>query len=273
MKTNSLKFRLPFIVAAVILLLICIGIGRRCSDSRKTAFTSAAELTSGDTLAVAIEMSPLTYTFANDTADGFDYHIIKDIARLHGLNVKFYPVANLEEAYQGLYDGKYSLVVGNMPATAGLREVFPLTDDVYLGRQVLVQRRQSDSTLAVNSLLDLRGDTVYLAPGSPVRSRLGNMAREMGDTVVIETLPDYSSEHLAIMTALGQIKHAVVSEAVARHVAADYPQLDYSTAVSFNQFQVWATAPGDTVLRDSLNSWIGSFKQTDAYRALADRFL
>ena len=33
-----------------------------------------------DTIAVAIEMSPLTYTLRHDTASGFDYDILCDIA-------------------------------------------------------------------------------------------------------------------------------------------------------------------------------------------------
>lgn len=270
---SKLTSRLPLIVAAVIVILICIGIGRRCSTGSASALSEQIRRPGHDTLAVAIEMSPLTYTFANDTADGFDYQIIQDISARHGLAAVFFPVANLEEAYQGLYDGKYDLLVANMPATASLREYFPLTDAVYLDRQVLVQRRNADSTLRVQSILDLRDDTVYIPAGSPARSRLENMSREIGDTVFIESLPGYNAEHLAIMTATGEIGHAVVGEAVARRVAADYPVLDYSTAVSFNQFQVWATAPGDTTLRDSLNSWIDAFKTTGAYRRLSQRYL
>lgn len=270
---NNNYRRLPLIVVAVVLILIGVGAGRRCSQSRQSVIADTYKAPGGDTLKVAIEMSPLTYTFANDTADGFDYQILKTLGAEHGLDMVFYPVANLEEAYTGLDRGRYDMVVANMPATTGLRGYFALTDGVYLDRQVLLQRRNDDGTVDINSQLDLRGDTVYLPPGSPVRSRLHNMGREMGDTLYIATLPEYSSEHLAIMTANGQISRAVVSEAVARRVAADYPQLDYSTPVSFNQFQVWALAPTDSVLRDSLNSWLESFRKTAAYRSLAEKFL
>ncbi len=44
----------------------------------------------GDTLAVAIEMSPLTYNFAHgDSAAGFDYEIISDFAADRGIPVTF----------------------------------------------------------------------------------------------------------------------------------------------------------------------------------------
>ncbi len=114
---------------------------------------------------------------------------------------------------------------------------------------------------------------MWIAEGSPFRTRLNNMAKELGDTITIFSDPEHSSEHLAIMTATGDVKHAVVNEAVARRIAAMYPRLDIATPISFNQFQVWAVAPGDTALRDSLNNWLGSFKHTEAYRRLANRYL
>ena len=99
------------------------------------------------------------------------------------------------------------------------------------------------------------------------------MAKELGDTITVLTDPEQSSEHLAIMTALGQIKHAVVGEAVARRVARQYPQLDISTPISLSQFQVWAVAPGDSALLDTLNRWIDEFKATAEYRRLAEHYL
>ncbi len=273
MKADRLKSRLPVLLAVIIVLMICIGAVRHCGDSSCSQLVEQYRRPGGDTLAVAIEMSPLTYTFENDTAEGFDYSILRGIADAHGMKVAFYPVGNLDDAFLGLRDGKYDLLVATIPATARLKEYFPLTCPVYLDRQVLVQRRDTSGLGPVRSQLDLRGDTVWLAPGSPVRSRLRNMAHEVGDTIYLETLPEYNSEHLAIMTANGEIRHAVVNEAVASRVAADYPVLDISTPVSFNQFQVWAVAPGDSTLLDSLDTWLEQFKQTDAYSRLSERYL
>ena len=187
------------------------------------------------------------YTLRNDTAEGFDYQILRDIAAAHGLTVKFFPVAQLDEAFQGLYDHDYDMVVASMPATKALKEYFPLTDAVYLDKQVLVQRADSAGGRGkVLSQEQLLRDTVYVAEGSPFKTRLRNMSHELGETIYVETLPKYSSEHLAILTALGEVKQAVVSESVAKHIAHEYPQLDVSTPISFNQFQCWAVAPGDS---------------------------
>ena len=75
------------------------------------------------------------------------------------------------------------------------------------------------------------------------------------------------------MTALGNIPRAVVNENIARHLTAEYPQLDISVPISLNQFQVWAVAPGDSILLDSVNSWLLQFKQTAAYDSLTTRYI
>lgn len=272
MTPNKLGGRVSVIVTVVIIALACLGVARRCGTDSST-LTEKYERPGGDTLSVAIEMSPLTYTLRNDTAEGFDYQIIKYITAAHDVPVRFCPIAQLDKAFQGLYDGEYDLVVASMPATAKLKEYFPMTNAVYLDKQVLVQRADTVNGPRITEQKQLMGDTVWIASGSPFRTRLRNMSSELGDSIFIESSPKYSSEHLAILTALGEVKQAVVNEAVARHIARQYPNLDISTAISFNQFQCWAVAPGDSALLDSLNTWLGQFKETPAFRHLADKYL
>ena len=273
MKHDSMHKRLPLIICIVIAGLAVVGIMRR-SDGRRSGLAEEFTPPGGDTLAVAIEMSPLTYNLRNDTIEGFDYLLLRDIARKHGIPVVFYPFSQLEDAFLGLYEHRYNLLVASIPSTSTLKKYFPLTDAVYLDKQVLVQLADSAGGRGpILSQEQLRGDTVWIAEGSPFRTRLNNMAKELGDTITILSYPEHSSEHLAIMTATGDVKHTVVNEAVARRIAAMYPRLDIATPISFNQFQVWAVAPGDTALRDSLNNWLGSFRHTEAYRRLANRYL
>ena len=56
-------------------------------------------------------------------------------------------------------------------------------------------------------------------------------------------------------------------------MAEEYPQLDFSTPISFSQLQVWIVAPGDSTLLDSLNIWIKYFKATPDFNALEEKYL
>ena len=70
------------------------------------------------------------------------------------------------------------------------------------------------------------------------------------------------------MTALGEIKQAVISEKVARAMVEEYPQVDVSTGISFNQFQSWVASNRRPELKDSLNKWIAEIKLTPEYTEL-----
>ncbi len=270
-KSNILKkLWIPLIV--VVAILAVTGLYRRNHISGSTLVNGYSR-PGGDTLAVAIEMSPLTYNFSTDTASGFDYEMLSDIFKQHGIAARFYPVGALESAFEGLYDGRYDMLVASMPKTSTLKRYFPLTDDVYLDGQVVVQPDDSTSNHYISGAQQLVGDTVWLPEGSPYLTRLRNLSKELGDSIYIATREGYSSEILAIMTALGKIPKAVVGEAVARRIAQRYPSLDIKTPVSLTQLQCWAVAPGDSVLLDSLNRWINEYKDTPRYAALADRYL
>ena len=80
MKHDSMHKRLPLIICIVIAGLAVVGIMRR-SDGRRSGLAEEFTPPGGDTLAVAIEMSPLTYNLRNDTIEGFDYLLLRDIAR------------------------------------------------------------------------------------------------------------------------------------------------------------------------------------------------
>lgn len=264
--------RLTAVILIIIVIFGVIGIVRRCSMTHSTLSDDYMR-PGGDTIAVAIEMSPLTYTLRHDTASGFDYDILSAIGRQHDVAMIFHPVSDLDRAFRGLDAGEYDLLVASMPSTEALKEHFLLTEPVYIDRQVLVQRRSDDSSIAVSSHIDLLEDTVWIPDGAPFRSRLRNLSAELGGNIYFESKPEYSAEHLGIMTALGEITRAVINENLAGHLTKKYPQLDISIPISLNQFQVWAVAPRDSVLLDSVNSWLSEFKENADYDSLVTRYL
>ena len=271
MKTQRFQLYLPVLVTFIIIALTVIGIARKCTYTSSTLADDFSR-PGGDTISVAIEMSALTYNLRNDSADGFDYSILRAFGDSHHVAMAFTPFTDLESAFLGLYEGRYDIVVASMPSTSALKEVFRMTDPVYVDKQVLVQRGDSSGKLICEQH-ELRGDTVWIVEGSPIATRLRNMAAELGDTIHTASIPGYSAEQLAIMTALGEVPRAVVNEAVVRQMAKEFPTLDISTPISLNQFQCWAVAPSDSTLADSLNAWLGEYKKTAAFDSLMHKYL
>lgn len=272
MKHQKRKGRLTVLFTIIIVVLLGFGLVRRMQQGKSTLAADYIR-PGGDTIAVAIEMSPLTYNLSNDTADGFDYQVLRHIARDHKLKMKFVPVTDIESALQGLREGKYDLFVGNLPANTPLKEQFPVTDAVYLDRQVLVQMKNDTGGVEISNVRQLADDTVWIVDGSPVLNRINNLSAEIGAPVYAASIAGLSSEHLVILSATGQLPRAVVNEAIACRMAKDYPMIDISTPLSLSQFQSWVAAPGDTVLVDSLNRWLETFKQSAPYDSLVNKYI
>lgn len=212
----------------------------------------------GDTLDVAIEYSPLTFYQNGDTIGGFDYDLLRAIAGEGGLKLKFHPISALTTALDGLRDGRFDIVVADVPTTSELREEFALTEPAFLDRQVLVQLR--DSARLITSALGLAKQKVWVPAGSPAVTRLANLSSEIGDTIYVVTDSLYGSEQLVILTATGEIERAVVNEKIAKAMAEDYPDIDVSTGVTFSQFQSWLMRRADSAKVSEIDTLLVRFK-------------
>lgn len=259
------KPRLWGLITALVVVILAMVLLGKCSHPAESPFSSALPAKSGgDTLDIAIEISPLSYSLANDTISGLDYDLLREMAAIHGRPIKFHPFAPMEYALRGLEEGSFDIVVSSLPSTSSLKQSLLLTQRVYLDHEVLVQRK--DGAKYISEAHSLAGDTVWIAAGSPFISRIRNLGAEIGDTIYIKTDHPYTSEHLAMLVAAGDIPRAVVNAGLAQRIAEADTLLDASTAVSFTQFQTWALHRDNQALCDTLNSWLGDFQATPRYQ-------
>lgn len=259
-----------YAIALVVTVIAMVSL-RRCSQSHKE---NSGAVSQTDTIDVAIEYSPLSfYTYA-DTLGGFNYDLLNHIAAVHGVVLNFHPAVSLSQSLENLDNGLYDILVADIPLTYQYREKLNFLEPVMTDRQVLVQLRDSVTHKPpVVRQLDLAGDTVWVIAGSSVVDRIYSLSQEIGDTIYVRCDSVNGAEQLFILTALGQIKHAVINERVARQMAKDYPQTDISVPVSFPQFQSWIAGDRRPWLADSLNSWIRQAKTDETYKALTKRYL
>lgn len=260
-------------VLVLVATLVLMFMLKNCDNGHRTGNTPVQQHTGTDTIHVAIEYSPLSLYTYNDTLGGFNYDMLRLIARKNNVRLKFYPVVTLSKSLAELKEGRYDIVVSDIPKTTEYQDSFLFTEPIYLDRQVLVQLKDSISgKCRINTPLELAGDTVWVVAGSPFAGRIANLAREIGDTIYTVEEPIYASEQLFLMVATGEIKQAVINERVAELLAREYPSVDISTSISFTQFQPWVVNSRDKELCDSLNKWIDSIKGTPVYKSLEKRY-
>ncbi len=234
-----------------------------------------ADIVQSGHLRAVTEYNALAFHVKGDSLSGFHYELANAFARSHGLVLDIEPEANFERRLNGLLHGQYDLIANGIVATSEQKDSFLLTVPIMLNREVLVQRRKDlleDSTRFVKSLLQLAGKTVYVEESSPTKLRIRNLGNEIGDTIYINELALYGPEQLVAMVAHGDIEYAVCDESIARIAADSLPQIDISTAISFNQFYSWGVNRRSPALRDSLNAWLLRFMKTKEYRKLYRKY-
>lgn len=235
----------------VLLLAAAIGIMYSLKHCRRWG-SDEPEAAPGDTLRVAMQYAPGSfYLDENKELAGVDYEALKSL----GLPYRIFLITDPAEGLRGLDEGRYDMVVGELPLTADIAEKYIATEPVYTDRQVLVQRiDSSDGAPAITSQLQLADRTVVVSKDSPMASRLHNLEREIGANInVVER--DATSERLLTELALGvdSVPLVVANSSLAAEIARDYPDLDYSVPVSLTQFQPWILRADRTDLRDAIN--------------------
>lgn len=257
----------------MLLVLVLMSILAKCSREARTPLFGSDKYpahSGGDTLDIAIEITPLGYNISGDTISGIDYDIIRDLSRIHHRPVKLHPFAPLDYALGGLDAGVFDIVVSSLQSTTQLKGLVDVTEAVYIDRYVMVSATAEDTTATAATL---GGDTVRIPRGSPVRASLVNLGRELGDTIYIDDSQALTTEHLLMLTAAGRIRRAVVAQGEARIAAAADLRLHICAPVTFNQFQVWAVAKNrNDRLLGTLNQWLKAYKASPRYAELLQRY-
>lgn len=254
---------LVMLLFAVALLMISLS---RCSRPR--ASVAAFVKPGGDTLCIAIELSPVAHDLGQDHGEGYYYDVVRAISSREHRPAVIVPVT-YDEGLEGLDNGLYDVLIADIPSTVAQKRRYLFTEPINVDRQVLVQRRDDDGSLPYPTLFDLGGREVYLSHGSPFATRIRHLADEIGDTIYVIEDAEYGQEAMIMMTAAGEIPNAVVNERQARALSAEYPRLDYSLVLSLNQLQSWAINKSDTAMLDTLNRYIRDFKTSDEFRRIS----
>lgn len=239
----------------IIVIIAMFGL-RHMSKGHTTTDNSEKE----DTIHAAVVYGPNSYRVltskdGNDSIIGINYHLLKGLEKELGVKVMLYPVIDREDAMEKVKTGTYD-ILASLPADLYLKDNYLTTGDIYLDRMVLLQRRNPNGTLSARSSLDLDGDTIHVEKGSAAKRRLENLQKEIGGTITIVEEPDLSEEYLAMKVANGTWKYTVINEKTAEQMKEEYPALDYSTPVSFTQFQLWIMPQGRDSLLNLVNAYL-----------------
>lgn len=226
------------------------------------------EIRKHNVLNVVMEYNSVDFHVDGDSVAGLQYELCYYIARRSGLSIRLFLENDLDVSIKKLENKTYDIIARNIPITNENKQFLAFTVPVTQNKQVLVQRKKAiaDPSAFVANQINLAGKTIHVAKNSPAILRLNNIANEIAEPVYVREIAGYTSEQLIYMVAKNEINYTVVDKEIALKNANLFPELDFSTNISFTQLQAWALRKTSPVLLDSLNVWITAFKKNKLFR-------
>ena len=262
------------IMGAMAVALSAILFKPQSQEDVTPSIRSYEDIVQSGVLRAVTEYNSISFHLEEDTLNGLHYELLHAFAKEKGLDVEVTPEMSIDKRLKGLLDGTFDILANNVLITTDRKDSILFTHPILLSRQVLVQRKtkdENDSTY-IRSLLELARKTIHIVKDSPAIYRIQNLSDEIGDTIYIQEIERYGQEQLLVMVANKDIDYAICDESIALTAVHNLPELDIETAVSFTQFYSWGVNRKNTMLLDSLNAWLETYKQTNDFQQLLKKY-
>lgn len=267
-KTNlTLKLVLPIFIGIIIYWLFSL--------STNTNHRDWDDIVKKGTISIATPYNLIDFNLDTVGIQGFQYELISHVLEDKNVKLELLPIADFDGLIKGLENGDFDIAAAPIPNTVELKELISLTTPILKNKLVLVQRNDSTAladSLYISSQLQLARKEIYVVKNSPAILRLVNLSNEIADTIFIRELERYGDEQLITLVAHGDINYAICDERIASIMKQNIPNLDISIAIGFTQLYSWGVNKKSTALRDSLNSWIPKFMETNKYTEIYSKY-
>lgn len=262
------------------ILLLCCLILSGCGETIKVPEVDTnRDLTaiqqSGEIRAL-VAYSATSYFLYRGKPMGYEYELLERLAESLDLNLKIVIARDLDEMLEILQRGEVDLVAHGLAITGERKQQVAFADYLYLTRQVLVQRKPDNwrrltrdqiREELIQDPVELISDTLSLRANSSYMDRVGNLMREIGGEIYIDTLNgSLTTDEIIQLVVDKKIKFTFADQNLARINASQYPLLDVSVPVSFSQRIAWAFSKESPEFLNYVNQWLAAEKKrTDFY--------
>jgi len=232
-------------------------------------------------ISVVTNFNQTSYFIYKGEPMGFYFELLRRFADHLDLDLEIIPENDIDKAYQLLQSGEADIIAMGLTVNSERKELMNFSVPVFETRQVLVQRKPDSwrsmrvheiEKALIRSQLDLADKSVYVQKGSSFKQSLLSLEKESGEDIDIVEAP-FDSEELVKQVSKGEIPFTVCDEKIARLMNALYPNLDFSTPVSFPQKQALGVRKeGSEVLLKEIDTWLTRFTASDEYVLLDKKY-
>lgn len=265
----KIKIQIGFVIIALLLVLSVISVIRH----KRSNFHDLPTILESGRLSVLTDSSRMGFSVQDGNVSGFQYEIVKAFADSLGLELVITEKTDLIACMRDLKSGDYDVLASLTPITTEWKDEALFSMPLLSSRQVLIQRVKTDSTQKfITNHYQLGGDTIYVTANSPHIMRLKHLSDEISDTIHIVQTKNLSTEQLVRMVSEGKIRYTICDELFAKSLKKQYPDLDVSLPVGFEQPLAWVVHLNSPLLLEKLNDFLGDFIGSSAWWAIYRKY-
>lgn len=233
-------------------------------------------------LVALVNNSSFSYLMYRGSQVGFEYELLKMFCEDHGLKLKIKVVKDAAHILDSLNVGYGHIAASNFAITTKRKELVEFSLPFFRTRQILVQKKPTNwrkmtvdniNKALVQDPLDLSEKTIVVKKNSSFATNIRDFAYENGLNILVHDADKLeTTEDLIELVDQGEVDYTIVDENTIDFFKALYPDLDFSTPVSFNQNIAWAINKKSSTLVESVNNWIKKNKGGSRFNILNNRY-
>ena len=233
-------------------------------------------------LVVLLNNSIFSYMLYKGNPKGYEYELLQMFCDDHNLKLKVKVVADAAHILDSLNGGLGHLAAANFTVNTPRKKQNNFSAPFFKTKQILIQalpnnwRKMTIENInksLIQDPLELEGKTVTVKKNSAFYSRLTNFAYETGTRIeIIESKTNQTTEDLIELVSTREIEYTIADQNTITFYESIYPELDFGTAVSFNQNIAWAVNKSQDPLLKKINAWIKKKKNGLAFNMLEDKY-
>lgn len=221
-------------------------------------------------LKVIIAPNFIDYFIYDGMPMGLYLQILEDFADKYNLRLKITTESNFEKAIDLIKNGDCDIFASNLVPSKWLKENYSLTIPIRKTKQVLIQRKPDNiDSLYVNKLEDFLQKNIlkkiYVRETYKNFISVKNIFMLELDTIPIEIMAKNVSN--------GTYNYAICDYNLAKVLQHYYTNLNIDVEISDWEEISWILNRKSTVLSDSLNVWLESFKNSEKYDFLEKKYI
>jgi len=279
--------RTTLIISFCSLLLLTCGTKNKKDVSNEDNTVPAysrdfEEIKKDGKLRALLAYSSTSYFLYKGRPMGYEYELLERLADHFDLELEIIVSEDLNSLLSELNKGTVDIVAYGLAITTERKKKVAFTDYLYLTNQVLVQRKPENwrkltldniKKRLVQDPVELINDTVSVRFSSSYFDRLQNLSKEIGGTIVVDTLKGkLATAEIIKMVADGEIKYTLADKNLAQINASYFPILDVSVPVSFSQRIAWAVNKNSDDFLAKINQWIENEKKRNDYYVIYNKY-